>query len=172
MWPGFEPVPLSEYTESDQGDFLGSFYSTAPVPGYLRTDQVIAYDPPGNITEHVYNTDGSFEWTVLTDLTQSTIFSKYMTFLGGDFAMTVLTNNDLPDAPNAVVYKDSYGNPFVIYLAQHYHNVYALDYRKYDAMTLRSFIQNYNISDVILSESMDKAMGEETYNILSMKIGY
>ena len=63
--------------------------------------------------------------------------------------MTVLTNNDLPDAPNCVVYKDSYGNPFVLYLTQHYHRVYALDFRQYDSMGMRSFIQAYHINDVI-----------------------
>ena len=168
----FEPVPLEEYTELDMGDFLGSFYSTSPQPAKLETDRVYAYDPPGNITMRVYDSGTTYEWPVITDMTQSSIFSKYMAFLAGDHAMTVLTNEDLPDGPNCVVYKDSYGNPFVIYLAQHYHHVYALDYRKYDAMTMRSFIQNYGISDVILAESMSNAMGLGTYEILDMRLGY
>jgi len=168
----FEPVPLEEYTELDMGDFLGSFYSTSPQPAKLETDRVYAYDPPGNITMRVYDSGTTYEWPVITDMTQSSIFSKYMAFLAGDHAMTVLTNEDLPDGPNCVVYKDSYGNPFVIYLAQHYHHVYALDYRKYDAMTMRSFIQNYGISDVILAESMSNAMGLGTYEMLDMRLGY
>ena len=168
----FEPVPLSDYEERDMGDFLGSFYSTSPQPAKLETDRLYAYQPPGNIEMQLYRNGTTFSADPIIDMSQSNIFSKYSAFLGGDSMMTVLTNNDLPDAPNCVVYKDSYGNPFVLYLTQHYHRVYALDFRQYDAMGMRSFIQNYHINDVILAESMSKAMGYGAYEQLDMRLGY
>ena len=168
----FEPVPLSEYTEMDMGDFLGSFYSTSPQPSKLETDRLYAYYPPGDIEMDIYQNGTTFTADPVIDMSQSSIFNKYMAFLGGDHTMTVLTNNDLPDAPNCVVYKDSYGNPFVLYLTQHYHRVYALDFRQYDAMGMRSFIQAYHINDVILAESMSKAMGYGSYEQLDMRLGY
>ena len=170
---GFEPVPLSEYTELDMGDFLGSFYSTSPQPAKLETDQLLAYQPPGNIEMQVYNNGYTFPADVIFDKSQASKFDKYVSFLGGDHTMTVLTNTDLDDdAPNCAVYKDSYGNPFVIYLTQHYHRVYALDFRKYDAMGMRSFIQAYHINDVILAESMSMSMGLGSYQMLDMRLGY
>ena len=168
----FEPVPLSDFEERDMGDFLGSFYSTSPQPAKLETDRLYAYQPPGNIEMQLYRNGTTFSADPIIDMSQSNIFSKYSAFLGGDSMMTVLTNNDLPDAPNCVVYKDSYGNPFVLYLTQHYHRVYALDFRQYDAMGMRSFIQNYHINDVILAESMSKAMGYGAYEQLDMRLGY
>lgn len=168
----FEPVPLEEFEERDMGDSLGSFYSTSPAPAKLETDTLFAYQPPGNIEMDVYKNGTTFQAEPIIDMSQSSIFSKYMAFLGGDHTMTVLTNNDLPDAPNCVVYKDSYGNPFVLYLTQHYHRVYALDFRQYDAMGMRSFIQAYHINDVILAESMSKAMGYGAYEQLDMRLGY
>ena len=168
----FEPVPLSDFEERDMGDFLGSFYSTSPQPAKLETDRLYAYQPPGNIEMQLYRNGTTFSADPIIDMSQSNIFSKYSAFLGGDSMMTVLTNNDLPDAPNCVVYKDSYGNPFVLYLTQHYHRVYALDFRQYDAMGMRSFIQNYHINDVILAESMSKAMGYGSYEQLDMRLGY
>ena len=168
----FEPVPLSDFEERDMGDFLGSFYSTSPQPAQLETDRLYAYQPPGNIEMQLYRNGTTFSADPIIDMSQSNIFSKYSAFLGGDSMMTVLTNNDLPDAPNCVVYKDSYGNPFVLYLTQHYHRVYALDFRQYDAMGMRSFIQNYHINDVILAESMSKAMGYGAYEQLDMRLGY
>ena len=131
-----------------------------------------ANDLSGNIEMDVYKNGTTFQAEPIIDMSQSSIFSKYMAFLGGDHMMTVLTNNDLPDAPNCVVYKDSYGNPFVLYLTQHYHRVYALDFRQYDAMGMRSFIQAYHINDVILAESMSKAMGYGAYEQLDMRLGY
>ena len=170
---GFEPVPLSEYTELDMGDFLGSFYSTSPQPAKLETDRLYAYQPPGNIEMQVYNNGYTFPADVIFDKSKANRFDKYVSFLGGDHTMTVLTNTDMDDdAPNCVVYKDSYGNPFVIYLAQHYHRVYALDFRKYDAMGMRSFIQAYHINDVILAESMSMSMGVGSYQMLDMRLGY
>ena len=169
---GFEPVPLEEYTELDMGDFIGSFYSTSPQPGTLETDRLYAYQPPGNVEMQVYNGGYTYPADVIFDKSQAGKFDKYVSFLGGDHTMTVLTNNDLPDGPNCVVYKDSYGNPFVIYLTQHYHRVYALDFRKYDAMGMRSFIQAYHINDVILAESMSMSMGLYSYQLLDMRLGY
>ncbi len=168
----FEPVPISAFEERDMGDFLGSFYSTSPQPAKLETDRLYAYQPPGNIEMQVYRNGTTFSADPIIDMTYSSIFSKYSCFLGGDNTMTVLTNTDLPDAPTCAVYKDSYGNPFVLYLTQHYHRVYALDFRQYDAMTMRSFIQNYHINDVILAESMSKAMGMGAYEQLDMRFGY
>ena len=170
---GFEPVPLEAYTEMDQGSFLGSFYSTSPQPNKLEDDHLYAYYPPGDIEMQVYNNGYTYGAEPIIDRSQSSIFDKYTCFLGGDHTMTVLTNNDLgDDAPNCVVYKDSYGNPFVLYLTQHYHRVYALDFRKYDAMGMRSFIQAYHINDVILAESMSMAMGQGSYVMLDMRLGY
>ena len=170
---GFEPVPLEEYTELDMGDFLGSFYSTSPQPAKLENDRLYAYQPPGNIEMQVYNNGYTFPADPIFDKSQASIFDKYVSFLGGDHTMTVLTNTDLgDDAPNCAVYKDSYGNPFVIYLTQHYHRVYALDFRKYDAMGMRSFIQAYHINDVILAESMSMSMGLGSYQMLDMRLGY
>ena len=168
----FEPVPLEAFTEKDMGDFLGTFYSTSPAPAKLETDRLYAYQPPGDIVMDIYQNGTTFTADPVIDMSQSNIFNKYMTFLGGDHTMTVLTNNDLPDAPNCVVYKDSYSNPFVLYLTQHYHRVYALDFRQYDAMGMRSFIQAYHINDVILAESMSKAMGYGAYEQLDMRLGY
>ena len=168
----FEPVPLEAFTEKDMGDFLGTFYSTSPAPAKLETDRLYAYQPPGDIVMDIYQNGTTFTADPVIDMSQSNIFNKYMAFLGGDHTMTVLTNNDLPDAPNCVVYKDSYSNPFVLYLTQHYHRVYALDFRQYDAMGMRSFIQAYHINDVILAESMSKAMGYGAYEQLDMRLGY
>ena len=82
------------------------------------------------------------------------------------FIIVTITNNDLPDGPNCVVIKDSFGNPFAPYLSQNYHNVYVIDYRKYNAMTLSYFVQYYDIDDVLLTESLAMAQGEGTLDLL------
>ena len=63
-------------------------------------------------------------------------------------------NNDLPDAPNCVVIIDSFGNAFAPFLTQNYNTVYAIDYRKYNAMNLQTFCEKFDIDDVIVAPYM------------------
>ena len=156
-----------DFEELDMGPFLGSFYGSCSQSSKLREDNVLAYDPPGDISMTITKDNGSsFPWPVLTDMSKSSIYSKYMTFLGGDHPLVTITNNDLPDGPNCVVIKDSFGNPFAPYLSQHYHNVYVIDYRKYSEMTLSYFVQYYDIDDVLLTESLAMAQGSGTLDLL------
>ena len=101
----------------------------------------------------LYRNGTTFSADPIIDMSQSNIFSKYSAFLGGDSMMTVLTNNDLPDAPSCVVVKDSYGNPFVVYLTQHYHQVIVLDYRKVSEPA-SYYAELYGAQDVILCQSV------------------
>lgn len=164
---GFEPVPLSDFTELEFPGFKGSYYWSCNQNARLREDTVYAYDPPGDLTMKITTDEGNtFPWPVLTDMSKADAGAKYMTFLGGDHPLTVITNNGLPDADDCVLIKDSFGNPFAPYLSQHYHNVYIVDYRSYSAMKLRYFVDYYGIEDVIFTESLAMAQGDGTLDLL------
>ena len=61
-----------------------------------------------------------------------------------------MVNESIPDAPNCLVIKDSFGNCYVPFLTQNYHNIYAIDYRKYWRYRLSDFVDMYDIDDVII----------------------
>lgn len=63
--------------------------------------------------------------------------------------MTVIKNKAIKDGSSCVVVKESFGNVFVPYLADHYQNVYVIDYR-YWSGKLSSFVQKKKVQDVIL----------------------
>lgn len=157
---GYESAPLDSFTEWDQGTFVGSFYSQCKQSSKLRKDNVIAYVSDSNISCMLCKSDGKgFQWPMLTDMTRSNENSKYMTFLAGDHALSILTNNDLPDGPNCIVVKNSHGNCLAPFLAENYHNVYVIDYRKYYGTTISKFVEQYDIQDVILAPSLDAVQG-------------
>jgi len=148
---GHEPAPLDSFEPWDQGEFRGSLYYECKQTSKLELDIVTAYIPEGDIVTKIYDTNGGgFEWPLLTDMSKSKVNAKYMCFLAGDHALTVITNNSLPDAPNCVIVKDSYGNCFAPFLTQNYHTVYVIDYREYFTMKLGKFCEKYDIQDVIL----------------------
>lgn len=169
---GFDVVPLEEFQEWDQGEFEGSLYWKAPNRRKLRLDNVMAYIPPGDIETLVTNgASGGHEAPLLADMTKRETNTKYLTFLGTDYALTTVTNNSIPDAPVCIVVKDSFGNALVPFLSQCYHKVYAIDYRKYQGSTLRFLIENYDVDDVIFTPYVIATQAADGNQMFARKTG-
>ena len=147
---GWEPVPLEEYREWNMGEFVGT-YTYSVNANKLKPDEMIAYVPPGTIRMKIPAYPDAD--TVIVDESGSSPSMKYNCFLDGDNPQTVITNENLPDAPDCLVIKDSFGNPFIIYLTQHYHNIYVLDYRS-NFTPVSTVAEEYGVSDVILVQSI------------------
>ena len=152
---GWKSVPLTEYTGADMGTYTGSFYLTLGQNAALRPDTVMAFVPPGNITMDI---PGSTDprngtWGPVVDYSAEPENMKYLCFIAGDHPVTVLTNHDLPDGPDCVVLKDSFANPFVIYLTEHYRTVHVLDYRSFRT-SVRSYALEAGAEDVILCQDI------------------
>lgn len=148
---GFVPAALEDFTVWDQGEFEGSLFWRAPNPGKLRADRVDAYIPQGDIEVIVHDSQGGFKPSqLLFDTTEREVNTKYLTFLGTDYAMTEITNNSIPDGPTCILVKDSFGNAIAPFYTQNYHKIYAIDYRKYP-VTLKWFAQAYDVDDVIFA---------------------
>lgn len=158
---GMEPTELSDYEKLDMGEFLGTLYFRAPKPDKLTLDDLYAYYPPGDLTVMIPELSLS-EMDIIMDTSAMNESMKYNSFIYGDNPLVHICNNDLPDAPNCVMVKDSFGNPFAVYLSQHYHNVYVLDYRSYGGMDLEDFIDTYDIDDFILLENLGLAQEGST----------
>ena len=159
---GFAPVPLGEYQELNMGDFTGSWYWSVN-PRKVTHDEMIAWVPPGNIRMEIPGSPKAT--TPIVDMTSAEPNMKYNCFINGDNAVTILTNDDLPDAPDCLVIKDSFGNPFSVYLTQHYHRVIVLDYRK-NYTTVSKQAEKYGVSDVILVQSIGVSQSRSAMLVL------
>ena len=159
---GFEPLALSEFTEVNMGRFEGTSYYNAGCPSNV-SDEMIAYVPPGNL--HMYIPEYPSLDTPILDMTDAAVSMKYNCFIGGDNSVTVLTNDDLPDGPTCIVIKDSFGNPFTVFLTQHYHKVVVIDYRNFDR-TLTSYLAEYGAQDVILVQSIGVSQNSGAQTLL------
>lgn len=168
---GVEPTKLSDYTQLDMPGHLGLFYtmSGSPYSMNINPDCVTAYIPSGDFSVKVTNTYGSVSDGKLVWDCSSNAY-KYGCFIGGDNPLTVITNNSIEGDSSCVLIKDSYGNPFAVYLAQHYKTVYVLDYRYYGKMagymTLSQMEQTYGIDDVVVLLSMTLSQADGTAGFL------
>lgn len=166
---GFTPVPLSEYEVVEWPGFKGSYYSKAAKSHLLEADTVVAYDPPGNIKLYLSDSSGDnlgWEQPLITNRSTSSAGSKFLTFLAGDHAKGIFINDDITDGSACLAIKTSVGNPFVYYLAQHYQYVYVLDLRYYSNRKLTSFVNKFEIDDVVFAHGTGFAMGSGGSNIL------
>ena len=137
-----------------QGDFTGSIFGEASRPYKLRWDTVDAYIPKGDIHHHIYNKNGyASDWPLLSDKSDHDTSEKYIVF-GSDFPMTRTVNESLPDAPNCLLIKDSYGNALIPFMTQTFHEVYAIDYRKYYNTPICDLIEKYDIDYVIFMPNL------------------
>lgn len=158
---GMEPAPLDSFEVWDQGEFEGSLYWSCNQSSKLRLDNVYAYNPPGDLETWITGNDGgTFQWTVLTDMSYSDVSSKYMTFIAGDNPMTEIINHDIPDAPTCVLVKDSFGNCLAPFLTQNFSTVYVMDFREYRAMNLAAFAEIYDVDYVIFGHMLGMAQTE------------
>ncbi len=158
--------PLEEFELLDEGEFKGTFYFECMQNWRLRIDELYAYLPPGNLEMKITTADGAtFPFPIIQDMSHSLPGTKYMTFIAGDQPMTCITNFDLPDAPVCVVIKDSFGNPFVPYLSQNYSKVYVVDYRSYNSMSLKAFVDAYGVDQVIFAQALPLAESEGTIGL-------
>jgi len=165
---GMTPAPLSDFEEWDQGEFLGSLYWSCNQSSRLDTDNVFAYNPPGNLETFITEQENySFPWTVLTDVSHASMSSKYMVFLAGDHPLTTITNHDIADDSSCVVVKGSFGNPLVPYLTQNYHTVYAIDYRSYFHMNLSQFVDYYDVDQVIFLTTAAMVQSDGANNLIA-----
>ena len=92
--------------------------------------------------------------------------SKYMVFLAGDHPMVKITNDSLPDAPNCVIIKDSFGNCLAPFFTQNYHTVYVVDYR-YHSKSLSSLVKSLEIDDVIFVPNLGATQSDAVNDLLN-----
>lgn len=149
---GYEAAPLDSFTLWNQGDFSGSLYGKVRWPQRLRIDSLDCYVPQGDITMYAYFEGASKPtlWPLIADRTTQSKNSRYSAFLASDRPMVHIINDSLPDAPNCLVVKDSFGNCYVPFLTQNYHHIYAIDYRKYNQKSMAELVEEYDIDDVII----------------------
>lgn len=148
---GIKPIPLSKYKAKTYEGFLGTFYAqSGQSPKLSKTpDSVTVYEPYNNVSCVIEEASGkTYNWNVVADASQYSTSMKYLAFIGGDNALTTITNKDNPKGETCVVIKESYGNAFVPFLIPHYSKIYVIDPRHYNG-TLSEFTANKKIDDVI-----------------------
>ena len=144
---GFTPTPIYEFEKKIlTEEYLGSLYNysgDSRVASFL--DTVEAYMPTKACDMKIYYGNGGVvqrENCILTEI------PNYLAFIGGDNGYTVINVPENPQDRNILVVKDSFGNAFVTFLAEHYGNIVVIDPRHAD-VNIYDFYNTYKFTDIV-----------------------
>lgn len=148
---GIVPNELSSYKKKSFSGFLGTFYRDTNQNKNLKADTLeVLYPLSENLTLEYTSVEGKkVSAPVIADAGNYGASLKYCVYIAGDNPYTVIRNKDKKDGTSCIVVKESYGNAFVPFLADHYQTVYVVDYRYWEG-NLYHFIKKKKLREVIL----------------------
>ena len=144
---GLTPTPLSDMRyEVINDDFQGSMYSfTGDARVKSFRDTVEVHYPTKDATMTVTRRDGT---TQTYDRLIIPEYGSYLSFIASDNPFTVINVPSNPQDRSILVMKDSYGNAFVPFLAEHYGNIIVIDPRYCDENIAETY-KNYGLTDIL-----------------------
>ena len=147
---GFEKTPLSEFEVRKVDRFLGTFYSaTYDKKLSANPDFVKYYAPKNNYTVTNYDKNGNITTTngYIVANRVSGDSNGYLVFMGGDIPLSVI-ETDAGTGRSIIVFKESYGNAFIPFLAGNFDKIYVADIRTFPFNAV-NFVNENEISDVL-----------------------
>lgn len=144
---GLTPFDTNEFSIKTVTDsFFGTITPKIGIP--VNPDSMELYIPPSNFSFNVTFDDKSTQYNSLYFFDALNKKDKYTIYLDGNHPLTAISSN-ADSNRNLLVIKDSYAHCFVPLAASHFSNSYMLDLR-YNKMSIREFIADHNITDVLL----------------------
>ena len=153
---GIEPNAVEGYKKKAFKGFTGSFYKDTKQNKKLRKDTMEVLYPVDYDALALTYTDSNgkkFQAPVIANAANYSASLKYCAYIASDNPFTVIKNKNKKDGSSCVVIKESFGNAFVPFLADHYQNVYVIDYRYWNGK-LQDFIRRKKCNDVLFVNNM------------------
>lgn len=147
---GFDPVPLSDYTETVvTEEFFGTTYSASGF-SWVKPDRISTYVQQGDAVVTNYP-DGAAVPGTLYDESFLAKKDKYSYFYGGNTPLlTIETGNA---GPELLILRDSYMDSLSPYLFPHFSEIHILDLRYYRT-GLRAYIEEQGFDAVLVCYSV------------------
>lgn len=152
---GLEALALSDMEHYDiEGEYLGSLYRVSKNDVLKNNpDTTEGWRPKAEYTATAWdNSEMTVTYQVRLNDERSKGANSYLNFSGGDRALLkIVTDHEI--GRKVLVVKDSFGNAFVPYLANHFDEVYVVDPRYY-VRSLETLVKENGITDLIVLNYM------------------
>ncbi len=162
------PVPLDTYEKRSSNGFLGTLYNSSLDKNLAAEPDTVEYYIPYTAYEQINtNKDGStYKGRLISEYSDGRT-NGYLTFMGGDIPLATITTENT-SGRSIIVFKESYGNAFIPFLAAHYDRIYVADIRSFPYNAV-NFIKENGIGEVLfLNNIMTSNTSARVANILSL----
>lgn len=144
---GIVPRPISSYEAVVQPGYVGTLYSFCPTKQPIlkeNPDYTVYHLPEAEYSMTYDNGGGPVSGSML--YTDTVYYASG--FICGDNALTVI-ETDNETGRNLLVFKESYGNCFVPFMADYYDTVVVVDIRSYEG-SIAALVQDYALTDALI----------------------
>jgi len=159
---GMNPVPLRSMASRINGRFLGSLYNITRDPAVAeKGDTMVLNYPTIKVTGTELNANLSKK-SAAKLVYEST--GNYVAYLGGDKpCLRFQTENK--NGRKILVVKNSFGNPFSVYLVSHFEEVFVIDYRYFKGSALK-LVRDFGITDIVFPQPAIFALSHGHLNFI------
>ncbi|MFN5317322.1 MAG: DHHW family protein [Bacteroidia bacterium] len=159
---GLSPVPLRNMAARTNGRFLGSLYKITQDPTLKQKgDTMVLNYPTAKVIGTELNANLSKK-SAAKLVYEST--GNYVAYLGGDKpCLRFQTENK--NGRKILVVKNSFGNPFSVYLVSHFEEVFVIDYRYFKGSALK-LVRDFGITDIVFPQPAIFALSHGHLNFI------
>lgn len=164
---GLSPVPETAFKEEQISDsFYGTFYTKANqrsiTPDTLELFTTTLPEYEVCIQGENSCGDSFYDMDALNER------DKYKVFFGGNFPLVTIhvPQEDESNDRSIVVFKDSYANSFVPFLAQHYSTIHMIDMR-YFRMDVDQYLEEHHFDDMLMLYSVSTIAQDDIFKWLN-----
>ena len=168
---GFTPYAYADYEKGTKEGFLGTLATSSNDAKLLSNPDLVEYCYPPVDTHTLRWGKGE------TEPTESTVMAEYAkgsnaysVYLHGDWPRTDIINEEATNDKCIMVFKESYGNAFVPYLAPHYEKVIVIDER-YFTGNLNQVIEEEGVDEILIINNAFAANTKSTTTRMNALIG-
>ncbi|MBC1474330.1 hypothetical protein HB852_06845 [Listeria grandensis] len=154
MNPGVKQLTMADWTWKLEGlPFYGSDARKTTSALVSKSDQVMVAEQkhlsaPYKLDVIKEQRDSLYVKSRLTD--PAVYANRYTTYIGTDYPEAhIQTPNPLTNK-NLLIFKDSYANAFIQFIAPYYANVHVLDLRYYKNLDLQAYVKKYDVDQALL----------------------
>ena len=161
---GFTPQKMDYYSIKDIPGFLGTLYSKTLSPKLRASPDMVRLFISPQVIDFEYLREGAtvFEKGVLVDEARANSGNKYLAYSGYDWPISIIRNPGVTTGEKLLVFKDSYGNALLPFLANHYAEIHVIDPRHYSD----------DASTYALEQNFDDILFENYFVIISWYDGF
>ena len=151
---GFKPENKDDFDSITIEPFIGSYHDALQLKEFEEhPDALTGFIPQCTNSMQYMNWDGNmYDTQIFADLGLESS-RVYLNYIGTDKPFAVIDNPNINDGSSVAVVKESYGNDFVPWLADHYDKVYILDFR-HTYYNVVDFCKEQGVDDLIIMNNI------------------